>query len=286
MFNLVEIIDNVTLNTTELIGNIDTAIEEKLVKYYEGKCSPDGSGYIKKDSIKLVSKGPGNYRLDHFNAHILYKVRFQALVCNPAINSIIKCKVIAKNQMGLKCEYIEDNDTIIEAYVPVISAGSIKSERDIESVKENEEVFVKVLKSEVNANDPSVVVIGPIVLNNDNTDLNDQSTSNIENIDNVYNNDDDTEDDDNNDDDDDAGDSDTEDDSDEDDADDDEDEAEDAEDEDEDDEDDEEEEKEKSRKNNEEDEEDDEDDDDNDEIENTGEIEDEVEDVDDGEVDD
>ena len=133
MFNLVEIIDNVTLNTTELIGNIDTAIEEKLVKYYEGKCSPDGSGYIKKDSIKLVSKGPGNYRLEHFNAHILYKVRFQALVCNPAINSIIKCKVIAKNQMGLKCEYIEDNDTIIEAYVPVISAGSIKSERDIES---------------------------------------------------------------------------------------------------------------------------------------------------------
>lgn len=280
MFNLVEIIDNVTLNTTELIGNIDTAIEEKLVKYYEGKCSPDGSGYIKKDSIKLVSKGPGNYRLDHFNAHILYKVRFQALVCNPAINSIIKCKVIAKNQMGLKCEYIEDNDTIIEAYVPVISAGSIKSERDIESVKENEEVYVKVLKSEVNANDPSVVVIGPIVLNNDNTDLDDQSASNIENIDNVHNHEDDTEDDDNNDDDDDAGDSDEDDEDD----DEDEDEAEDAEDED--DEDDEEEEKEKSRKNNEEDEEDDEDDDDNDEIENTGEIEDEVEDADDGEVDD
>lgn len=206
MFQELEIRAKITLNTTDLLDDINTVIYDKIVKYYEGKCSE--KGYIKKGSVKLLQKSPGRFIKEHFNAHISYDTKFSAMVCDPPINSIIKFKVVAKNQMGLKCEYVDDGDIIIEAYVPVSSAGSIRSERDIESINENEEVYVKVLTTDIKLNEPSVVVIGPVVLNdaqntsNTDGDVRDNDTEKDEDdVEGDDDNDDEVDDDDNEDDD-------------------------------------------------------------------------------------
>ena len=60
----------------EINKNINITLTRKLRDDLEGKCIKEG--YVKRDSIKILSRSLGKVLLSHFNGTILYHIKFQA----------------------------------------------------------------------------------------------------------------------------------------------------------------------------------------------------------------
>ena len=73
----------------------------------EGKCINDG--YIKKGSVKIVSRGMGKILVSQFNGAVVFNVRYSADILNPLEGMIVSGKVINTNKMGVLCEGGEDD---------------------------------------------------------------------------------------------------------------------------------------------------------------------------------
>ena len=59
------------------------------------------NGYIKPDSVKLLSRTKGYSIAGNFNGDIEYSVKYEAELCNPIKDQIIKCVVLDINKMGI-----------------------------------------------------------------------------------------------------------------------------------------------------------------------------------------
>jgi hypothetical protein len=87
-----------------------------------------------------------------------------AEICNPAQGSIIKCKVKAKNSLGILAEGYYDNIPILEIIIPKISAG-IQSEVNIETININDEISIEVCGKKYQLFDKHISIIGRAIKN-------------------------------------------------------------------------------------------------------------------------
>ena len=60
---------------------IDNILRKKIKDEIEGKCIKEG--YVKKDSVKILFRSPGEILTSHFNGNILYHLKLQLEICNP-----------------------------------------------------------------------------------------------------------------------------------------------------------------------------------------------------------
>lgn len=129
---------------------------------FENKCSKHG--YIKKNSINILSLSMGI--VDHIclQGSVVYTVKYKAMVCNPIIGSVIIAKIENINQFGLLCtvKNIDENANIIEIIVPKKSI-SIKSDIDLEKLNINDSVSIKLLGKKYHINDQNISGIGIVV---------------------------------------------------------------------------------------------------------------------------
>jgi hypothetical protein len=152
----------VILTPNEMNTNFETTILSKLKINYESICSK--YGYIKKDTIKIIKRSVGQFKKEHFNANIYFDVICIAEICNPAQGSIIKCKVKAKNSLGVLAEGYYDNIPILEIIIPKISAG-IQSEVNIETININDEISIEVCGKKYQLFDKHISIIGRAIKN-------------------------------------------------------------------------------------------------------------------------
>ncbi len=152
----------VILTPNEMNTNFETTILSKLKINYESICSK--YGYIKKDTIKIIKRSVGQFKKEHFNANIYFDVICIAEICNPAQGSIIKCKVKAKNSLGVLAEGYYDNIPILEIIIPKISAG-IQSEVDIDTININDEISIEVCGKKYQLFDKHISIIGRAIKN-------------------------------------------------------------------------------------------------------------------------
>ena len=61
-------------------------------------------GYIDKESISIIERSIGKINSQQLNGNIQFNVRYRALVCNPPKGTIISCKVLNINKMGVLVE--------------------------------------------------------------------------------------------------------------------------------------------------------------------------------------
>ena len=148
------------LKTTELGINIDEILLKKIKSNLENICSKHG--YIKNNSIKIIKRSAGKLLVSQFNGNIQYNLQCIGEICNPAQGSILKCKVKAKNSLGLLAEGFYDNIPILQIIVPKLSAG-IKSEIDIEKVKIGEEITIEVCGKKFLLYDKYISIIGKAI---------------------------------------------------------------------------------------------------------------------------
>jgi DNA-directed RNA polymerase subunit E'/Rpb7 len=148
---------SVQLKPNELGPNIEDIIQTKLKTNLENMCSKHG--FIRKGSIKIIKRSAGQIKVAHFNGNVAYEIYCVAEICNPAQGSIIKCRVKAKNSLGLLANGFYDNIPILEIIVPKISAG-IQSEINIETVNIGDEISIEVVGKKFQLYDKYISIIG------------------------------------------------------------------------------------------------------------------------------
>lgn len=150
----------VVLKPYEINQNFDDIILKKLKSIYENVCSK--YGYIKQNSIKILKRSIGTIKTQHFNGNICFDVICSAEICNPIQGSILKCKVKAKNSLGLLAEGYYDKIPILEIIIPKISAG-IQSEVDLDKISIGQEIKIEVCGKKYQLFDKHISIIGKAI---------------------------------------------------------------------------------------------------------------------------
>ena len=147
----------IILTPSEITKDFESTILTKLKLNYENICSK--YGYIKKDTIKIIKRSVGQLKKEHFNANMYFDIICIAEICNPAQGSIIKCKVKAKNSLGVLAEGYYDNIPILQIIIPKISAG-IQSEINIDTIAIDDEIKIEVCGKKFALFDKHISIIG------------------------------------------------------------------------------------------------------------------------------
>lgn len=185
----------IILTPSEITKDFETTILTKLKLNYENICSK--YGYIKKDTIKIIKRSVGQLKKEHFNANMYFDIICIAEICNPAQGSIIKCKVKAKNSLGVLAEGYYDNIPILQIIIPKISAG-IQSEINIDTIAIDDEIKIEVCGKKFALFDKHISIIGRAIKSkpefiknaivNDTGDEDDNETAeNPDEIEEIYN---------------------------------------------------------------------------------------------------
>lgn len=153
---------SIQLMPNEITNDFQNTILQKLKNNLESVCSKHG--YIKKDSIKIIKRSIGTFKKQNFNGNIIFELECIAEICNPAQGSIIKCKVKAKNSLGILAEGYFNNIPILEIIIPKISAG-IQSEINIDTVNMGDEINVEVVGKKFQLFDKHISIIGKAIKN-------------------------------------------------------------------------------------------------------------------------
>jgi DNA-directed RNA polymerase subunit E'/Rpb7 len=185
----------IILTPSEITKDFETTILTKLKLNYENICSK--YGYIKKDTIKIIKRSVGQLKKEHFNANMYFDIICIAEICNPAQGSIIKCKVKAKNSLGVLAEGYYDNIPILQIIIPKISAG-IQSEINIDTIAIDDDIKIEVCGKKFALFDKHISIIGRAIKSkpefiknaivNDTADDDDNETAeNPDEIEEIYN---------------------------------------------------------------------------------------------------
>ena len=164
MFMPIKFNTTIILVPSEITASFDSIIYDKVRHTLENCCSKHG--YIKKDSIKVIKRSAGYFKESHLNGNIAYDLSCIAEICNPAQDSIIKCEIIAKNNLGLRAIGMYEEMAILEVCIPKITSG-IQSEVNIDSIKIGDFVNVKVCGKKFTLYDKMISIVGKIIKDKD-----------------------------------------------------------------------------------------------------------------------
>ena len=131
---------------------IDIYLLDKIKKSICNKCN--NTGYIAEE-ISIIERTIGKIHSTHFTGNIHYNIKLNVSICIPLVGSVIECKVLGKNQVGIMCTAhplqimicynLENNKTIIDN----INSGDL--------------IKIEILKYRVILNDKNIKIIGKIV---------------------------------------------------------------------------------------------------------------------------
>ena len=161
--------DVIKLSPKYLDDNLKEHIQRTLKNKYEGLCSK--FGYIKTDSINILNIKEGTVERSTFHGYVKYNVEFSALICNPAINSVIECTVKNINSFGVLCvSGIKEKgvfNSILNIIVPKNHHNfEISNNIEFDKLSIGDSVFVEILGKKYILNNKNINVFGRIVDNN------------------------------------------------------------------------------------------------------------------------
>lgn len=166
LFNASVLTKKIGINVGELMRNSDKKtkdiLEGKLKIMYEGLCITEG--YVKYDSIKILSYSMGVMKGDEFE----YYVVFECSICNPSSGEHIKCDVKNITKAGLRCEIADLPQTVSKRQaksplVVFIARDYYYDDDEFNSIKENDIISVEIIGTRYELNDDYIVVFGDLV---------------------------------------------------------------------------------------------------------------------------
>jgi DNA-directed RNA polymerase subunit E'/Rpb7 len=144
----------VILSITEIGKTLKQNLESKIVSKIGGKCISDG--YIKPNSIKLISYSSGAITSDAIEFHVI----FECMVCMPVEGMLMECTCKTVTKAGIHANVIDD-----EGNKPVtvfIARDHHYIDDRFQSIKENTKLTVKVIGIRFELNDLGICVIAKL----------------------------------------------------------------------------------------------------------------------------
>lgn len=139
----------------QINNNINKTIESRIKEEMEGTCINDG--YVKKGSIKIISRSTGQIIVSQFNGGIIYNVRYSASICNPLEGTILKARVININKMGVLCKGGDDDP---EPLVVLMAKQHHINNETFEKLKIDDIIKVKVIGKRYEFGDKEINIVG------------------------------------------------------------------------------------------------------------------------------
>jgi DNA-directed RNA polymerase subunit E'/Rpb7 len=137
-----------------------------LKNRYEGKCSKHG--YIVKGSVELFNVSKGRAETTWLNGTFAFPVEFYADVCNPNVGSVVRGRVVNTNRFGVLVEVGVPSKSG-QGYVPVMEvvvtkhAVGFQSEVELDTLKENDWVYVEIMGRKYEVNDTHIMGVGRVI---------------------------------------------------------------------------------------------------------------------------
>ena len=153
----------IQLSPAELSANFEERLKEKLRATHENVCTR--FGYIRGGSIQILRRSAGQFVKQHFNGYIRFEMVCRALMCNPAMGSIVKGVVRNnKNAFAVYVESAVDGVPVLDIIIPKKTAGAkIQSDMSLDSLEAGQEVYVEVCGKRYQLNDTKISIIGRCV---------------------------------------------------------------------------------------------------------------------------
>ena len=151
--SIIEVKEHIRSNDIYTAESIDEHLLQKIKKKIGNQCS--AYGYIIGDSIKIVDRSLGNIISSHFNGNLVYNVKLEVNICTPSKNDIIRCKVVAKNKIGILCEN--------KPFVVILSKDYHSKHATFNNIQENDMINVKILDYKYKYSDDQIQVVGEYI---------------------------------------------------------------------------------------------------------------------------
>ena len=138
-----------TLNTYDL----DKVILDILKKKVEGKCISDG--FIKLDSVEIVSRSLGCMENHVFNGSVSYFLKYKADICSPTTGQVIECYVETNDETNSVCYVGDETTSPVEIY---LFRENYVGNAEYASLKQGDRIAVRVLKTQVEFGNDKILV--------------------------------------------------------------------------------------------------------------------------------
>lgn len=161
--------DKICLSPLMIREGLKDSLLEKLVSKFENVCTYHG--FIRRESIEIHKYSMGQVRTFSLNGDVVYNVMYKAQVCNPAIGSIMKAKIVNMNKFGFLAEALG----VLEIIVP--------REDNLSSYQIGDEITICVQGKKFELGDLKISIVANIISNlhpytheQNSHDLNDDDT--------------------------------------------------------------------------------------------------------------
>jgi DNA-directed RNA polymerase subunit E'/Rpb7 len=145
----------VYLNITEVGGNIKDNLEKKISSNTEGRCIVEG--YIKPKSVAIKNYSSGKVVGDNIEFSVVY----ECMIAHPVEDMIIECTTKTITKAGIHAQVVEMID--MKENIPItifIARDHHMANPVFMSIKENQQILVRVIGIRYEINDPYICVIG------------------------------------------------------------------------------------------------------------------------------
>ena len=155
IYSKILITKNLPVNIKYIGRNIKELLQKKLSAEIEGKCIVEG--YIKPKSVSVLTYSGGIIR----GNNIMFEVVFECQVCSPVEGMRIKCTGKNITKAGIRAEIIDGiNSTPLVIFIA-------RDHHDItpyfNSVKENNNIIIRVVGKRFELNDSYICIIAELV---------------------------------------------------------------------------------------------------------------------------
>jgi DNA-directed RNA polymerase subunit E'/Rpb7 len=146
------------LKPIDLNNKIDDVIMARLKNKVEGKCIK--VGYVIPNSLKILTRSLGIINNTNFDGITMYKIKYSADICNPAIGQIVQCQVFNIDKSQVICYIDNPKSSPLEVF---LFKHHHANNTDFAALKIGDIVNVRVGGSKWEYRDQRIIVIAQFV---------------------------------------------------------------------------------------------------------------------------
>lgn len=146
----------VHLKMSEIGDTTKQNLERKIKQRMEGKCIPEG--FVEPRTLKLVTYSSGVVKLNL----VEFQVVFECSICNPVEGQIVECTTKTITKAGIHAEVMAGQTIPMKIF---IARDHNYANRQFGSIKENEQIKVRIIGKRYELNDPYIVAIASLIEN-------------------------------------------------------------------------------------------------------------------------
>ena len=139
-------------------SDVNEIILRKLKNKVEGKCISDG--YIKEESVKIISRSLGMLLNHDFNSNINYELIYSAEVCNPKEGQLIEVVVDTVDETNTVCYYMDEDSSPIEIY---LFKQHYLENQEYAALTQGDTIIVKILETQIEFGSKKILAIAEFI---------------------------------------------------------------------------------------------------------------------------